>query len=235
MSGVHIQQRLSTMKRKAEDISVRISKDMSRILRHSPPPGAMDSAGWVSVPVLLQHLRHKPTVEQVKAVVESCEKKRFVWDSSVDPPRIRAAQGHTVLLEEPVLEPVTEASTVPIAVHVTSTSSWKAIQDSGNLLRMQRTHIHFATAPHHLRKNKWAELYLKLNLAGALAAGHTFFLSSNGVLLTEGPLPIAFVEQLERPPAEWREGAPATAAAAAAAAAIASLPAGDAKPSRNDD
>lgn len=64
------------MKRKAEDDSVRISKEMSRILRHHPPPGAMDSAGWVSVPVLLKHLKQKPTAEQVKQVVDSCEKVR---------------------------------------------------------------------------------------------------------------------------------------------------------------
>lgn len=28
----------------------------------------------------------------------------------------------------------------------------------------------------------------------ALAAGHCFFLSANGVLLCEGPLPVGFVE-----------------------------------------
>lgn len=32
------------------------------------------------------------------------------------------------------------------------------------LLRMKRTHIHFATAQHHLRKNKWAEVFLRLDL-----------------------------------------------------------------------
>lgn len=48
--------------------------------------------------------------------------KRFVWDDSVDPPRVRAAQGHTVALEEPVLEPVLDAGAVPLALHVTSTS-----------------------------------------------------------------------------------------------------------------
>lgn len=29
---------------------------------------------------------------------------------------------------------------------------------------MKRTHVHFATAPHHLRNNKWAEVYLRLDL-----------------------------------------------------------------------
>jgi hypothetical protein len=30
----------------------------------------------------------------------------------------------------------------------------------------------------------------------ALAAGHRFFLSTNGVLLTEGPLPVEFVQEM---------------------------------------
>jgi 2'-phosphotransferase len=46
--------------------------------------------------------------------------KRFVLDESTDPPRIRAAQGHSVQLEDPVLEAVTSADSVPWAVHVTS-------------------------------------------------------------------------------------------------------------------
>jgi 2'-phosphotransferase len=48
--------------------------------------------------------------------------KRFVLDDSTQPPRIRAAQGHSVALEDPVLEAVTDASAVPCAVHVTSAS-----------------------------------------------------------------------------------------------------------------
>lgn len=46
--------------------------------------------------------------------------KRFVLDDSAAVPRIRAAQGHSFQLEDPQLERVTDASTVPLAVHVTS-------------------------------------------------------------------------------------------------------------------
>ncbi len=78
-------------------------------------------------------------------MVSANDKQRFVLDESTDPPRIRAAQGHSVQLEAPVLEPVTSASSVPLAVHVTSREGWEGIQGSGTLLRMARTHIHFAT------------------------------------------------------------------------------------------
>lgn len=33
-------------------------------------------------------------------------------------------------------------------------------------------------------------------LQEALAAGHAFFLSANGVLLCEGPLPVQFVQEV---------------------------------------
>jgi len=29
---------------------------------------------------------------------------------------------------------------------------------------MSRTHIHFATLPHHMRTNKWAQVLLRLKL-----------------------------------------------------------------------
>lgn len=39
---------------------------------------------------------------------------------------------------------------------------WRAIQDSGELRRMSRTHIHFATQPNHLRANSWATVLLQV-------------------------------------------------------------------------
>jgi hypothetical protein len=52
-------------------------------------------------------------------------KGRFVLDDSTAPPRIRAAQGHSVDLPEPVLTPVTDAAAAPaVAVHVTSEDRW---------------------------------------------------------------------------------------------------------------
>jgi hypothetical protein len=50
--------------------------------------------------------------------------------------------------------------------------SWEAIQASGHLLRMKRTHVHFATAPHHLRRNTWADVLLRLDLKAGVGAGY---------------------------------------------------------------
>jgi 2'-phosphotransferase len=46
--------------------------------------------------------------------------KRFVLDMESVPPRIRAAQGHSVHLEEPVFNPVSSSEEVSFAIHVTS-------------------------------------------------------------------------------------------------------------------
>lgn len=177
---------------------------------------------------------------------------RFVINDDTRPPRIRAAQGHSVPLPAPVLDPVTDAASVPPAVHVTSedgcaaaaagasaprgrgrsrkgcsaTSSggapslakcratarergqqrragraprsplpaslrcafpstsparlsraprrWASIQECGELRRMKRTHVHFATRPDHERANDWATAQLLLDLRGAMAAGLEF-------------------------------------------------------------
>ncbi len=51
-----------------DDPIVRISREMSKVLRHHPPAGAMDAQGWVDLPVLINHLRGKPTEAQIRQV-----------------------------------------------------------------------------------------------------------------------------------------------------------------------
>lgn len=110
-------------------------------------------------------------------------------------PRIRATQGHSIALETPVLRRVNHQSEAPIAVHLTRPEAWQAIQQDGFLRRMARTHIHFATKPVLARTNKWANTYLQLNVQQALDDGVPLYLSSNEVLLVEGPLPVKYVTE----------------------------------------
>lgn len=76
------------------------------------------------------------------------------------------------------------------------------MQADGCLRRMSRTHIHFATSAAHLRKNRVA-VVLQVDLPAAAAAGHTFFQAANGVLLTEGPLPLEFVRRVAPKDVDW--------------------------------
>lgn len=40
--------------------------------------------------------------------------------------------------------------------------SWEKIQRSGELRRMHRTHVHFASEPKHLRGDEWASVLLQV-------------------------------------------------------------------------
>ena len=116
------------------------------------------------------------------------------------PPRIRATQGHSFQLEEPVLTPITDPAQVAAAVHVTSKETWRVIQQDGFLRKMARTHIHFATKRVLARTNTWADCFLQLDVEQAVADGISLYMSTNGVLLCEGPLPVNYVKQIEELP-----------------------------------
>jgi 2'-phosphotransferase len=123
---------------------------------------------------------------------------------------IRANQGHSIQVDvEGLLTPITvEAGNVPeTVVHGTDEPAWRLIVKSGGLRRMGRNHIHFASglpdgfkslaidtasteekeaAPviSGMRKNSSVLIYIDIH--AALAAGVKFYLSENGVILTEG-------------------------------------------------
>ena len=85
-----------------EKETIKTSKFLSLILRHEPERVGLklDSAGWIAVDELLAAVnRHGVplTVEQLKHVVATSDKKRFAF--SEDGLRIRASQGHSVEID----------------------------------------------------------------------------------------------------------------------------------------
>lgn len=134
---------------------------------------------------------------------------------------IRANQGHSIKVDaEHLLTPITlDAANVPeTVVHGTDEPAWRLILKSGGLRRMGRNHIHFATglpagflsqdaaaaaeAPpviSGMRKSSTVLIYL--DIQAALDAGIKFFLSENGVVLTEGNedgfVPYQFFKRVE--------------------------------------
>lgn len=122
---------------------------------------------------------------------------------------IRANQGHSIKVDtEGLLTPVTrDAGNVPrIVVHGTDERAWSLILRGGGLRRMTRNHIHFASglptgfktlssssddrvedaAPviSGMRMSSTVLIYIDIN--AALDAGIPFFVSENGVILSEG-------------------------------------------------
>jgi 2'-phosphotransferase len=185
----------------ADSAVVRVSKTLSYLLRHGAVKEGlpMDPGGWVPVEKLMQHpqLRHL-TLATLEEVVATNSKKRFELDRSGTARsdtgagwRIRAAQGHTLPLDDAqLLTPITSPDGFDVVVHGTTLSAWASIQKNG-LNRMARQHIHFAQGlPSHegvisgMRSSSTVLIYLDLALA--LQAGIPFYLSSNGVVLSPG-------------------------------------------------
>lgn len=110
---------------------------------------------------------------------------------------IRANQGHSIAIDSAALfKSITlEANNIPeIVVHGTYYGNYQSIIDSGGLKKMGRNHIHFSTG---LPEDKEgvisgmrsdAEILIYVDVRGSLERGNglTWWLSDNGVVLSEG-------------------------------------------------
>ncbi|KAK9464519.1 KptA family-domain-containing protein [Lipomyces arxii] len=194
--------------RARDTADVKLSKTLSRILRHSATKENLPigSDGYIAVSVLLKHQQFQgKKFEDIVRVVENNSKSRFeleyrgdTTDESqsavkTDPQGwwIKANQGHSIEVENLALEQIVDSDKCPVAVHGTYISSWnKAIKDQG-LSKMARNHIHLATGLADesgvisgMRGS--ASVYIYIDVAKAMADGIKFYKSTNGVVLTEG-------------------------------------------------
>jgi putative RNA 2'-phosphotransferase len=177
------------------DRAVKISKTLSYWLRHDPAAGGLrlDDAGWADLDDVLaafgRALRPAVTLPELERVVATSDKQRFtILDG-----RVRANQGHSVEVDmrfERVEPP-------PALYHGTTRERWARIQQSGGLSRMRRHHVHLSgdveTALRVAGRHRGEEpLVLRVGAAAARARGHEFFLSENGVYLTDA-VPLEFL------------------------------------------
>lgn len=164
----------------------KISKFLSLVLRHQPEKIGiqLDPSGWVEVRELLARLNgHGMPVDRstLQLVVETNDKKRFTF--SEDGTRIRAAQGHSVEID------LALTSREPPArlYHGTASRFLESIRVSG-LLRGERQHVHLSPDDETARKvgmRHGVPVVLVVRAAEMYSAGTMFFLSDNGVWLTE--------------------------------------------------
>jgi putative RNA 2'-phosphotransferase len=165
---------------------VRHSRFLSRVLRHAPDVAGvqLDPEGWVDVDALIEGARRQGiplTRELVADVVARNDKQRFTLDESGR--RIRANQGHSVPVDLGLVP------TVPPAVlyHGTATRHVQAIRRAG-LQRRGRQHVHLSAT----REMAWqvgarhgVPTVLEVDAQALHGQGHAFFLSANGVWLTD--------------------------------------------------
>ena len=176
---------------------IRKSKLLSLWLRHDPGAGGLvlDAQGWTEVDAVLAGLARAGVAcgwDELLRLVEESDKQRF--ELSGDAARIRARQGHSVAVA------LNWPRTAPPALlwHGTVARFLPAILAEG-LKPMRRHHVHLSgdrdTAT-RVGQRRGAPVLLAVRAAALAETGRDFFLTSNGVWLTEA-VPPAFLEPWE--------------------------------------
>jgi putative RNA 2'-phosphotransferase len=180
-----------------QDRTTKISKFLSLVLRHRPEKIGLtlNDAGWTSVSDLLQACAAHGfpiSFEELEAVVINNDKKRFAFNH--DSTLIRANQGHSIDIQlgyEPTEPPA-------ILYHGTAEHFLDSILDGG-LNKRNRHHVHLskdeATAIAVGRRHG-KTVVLKISSGQMQREGYDFYISENGVWLTEH-VPAKYIEVMK--------------------------------------
>ena len=176
-----------------DDRAVSISKFLSLVLRHQPEKIglSLDQSGWASTPQLIEASRRSGfefTLEELQNVVVGNDKKRF--SLSEDGLRIRANQGHSIKVElgyAPTAPPET-------LYHGTAERFLASIKQQG-LIKGKRQHVHLSAdvdTATKVGRRHGKPVVLRVEAGRMRQDGFIFYLSANGVWLTEG-VPVQYL------------------------------------------
>ena len=177
---------------------VKISKTMSWILRHGLNELGLkpDELGRIPLMILMEQEQMKnlgASREQILDIIKSNDKQRFRLDMINGVEMVGANQGHSKEIGDKIdNDKLMEKITVPVdlCVHGTYSNVIDEIKKSG-LKRMTRSHIHFASGYSDNKKiisgaRTDTNVFIELDMTKAMEDGITFYLSSNGVILSDG-------------------------------------------------
>lgn len=173
---------------------VRISKFLSLVLRHNPALIGLelDANGWASVTELLAKMKakdHGISIDELKHIVETNSKKRFAFNDDFE--KIRANQGHSVEVDLGY-----EKQVPPFELfHGTAQKNLDLILKTG-IKKMKRHHVHLSTDKVTAQKvgmRHGKPVILSVNAKGMADSGFDFYLSNNGVWLTDF-VPVEFIK-----------------------------------------
>lgn len=176
----------------------RISKFLSLILRHKPEalPINLDEQGWGDLDEIIEKMQRKGMeVDQsiIESVVANNDKQRFRLDLSNR--RIRANQGHSIDIDL-ALEPSAPPKEL---FHGTATRFIDSIMEKG-LIRGNRQHVHLSldigTAT-KVGSRHGKPTILKVDAGAMHQQGFVFYVSENGVWLTEH-VPVEFLSKADK-------------------------------------
>lgn len=168
----------------------RHSKFLSFVLRHHPESIGLtlDDQGWASTDELLaraaEHGRSF-TFQELKEIVDTNEKKRFAFSSDLK--KIRASQGHSITVDLQLKEQTPPAR----LYHGTVERNLESIRKNG-LIKGQRQYVHLSLDRETSRKvgmRHGKPVVLTINAEQMNADGFKFFVSENGVWLTDSVSP----------------------------------------------
>jgi putative RNA 2'-phosphotransferase len=180
-----------------EKRKTKISKFLSLVLRHKPEEIGLtlEDGGWARVEKLIKACADhgkKFTLAELRETVETNEKKRFSFDATGE--KIRANQGHSVAVEIEFEEREPPA----VLYHGTAEKNLGVIFAEG-LKKMARHHVHLSADTETARKvgiRYGKPVILRVDTAKMRAAGVKFYVSANGVWLTDA-VPAEFLEVYE--------------------------------------
>jgi putative RNA 2'-phosphotransferase len=168
-----------------QDRLVRLSKYLAKHLRHAPHELGLtlQPGGWVPVDDLLAARKHGFPIsyDDLVECVETNDKQRFAFDVSGE--MIRANQGHSVEVDLQL----GEREPPEVLFHGTVERFLPSILKDG-LIRGKRHHVHLSRDVETARKvgaRRGKPVILTIDAGRMHRDGHTFFLSANGVWLTD--------------------------------------------------
>ena len=168
---------------------IQIGKKITYLLRHNPEDLVMDKNGYVSVSSLLNKVRI--TQQELDHIVDTNDKKRLAYN--VDKTLIRASQGHSIEVDVQL-----RATRPPRSLyHGTSAESYEKIKKTG-LSKMNRLHVHLTDNKETAYKvgKRYSKdkqpIILEIDSAAMYTDGYKFYLSENGVWLTDN-VPVKYI------------------------------------------
>ena len=183
---------------KTNDTLVKISKMLSKHLRHKPDALGirLEPGGWADVDILIQAFANKGfelTRETLETVVTNNDKQRFSFNE--DSSKIRANQGHSVEVDlelEPQTPPV-------ILFHGTASDRVTSILENG-IQKMNRHHVHLSSEIQTavaVGSRYGKPVVLEIAAQDMSNDGHVFYCSSNGVWLLD-EVPVKYLSLREK-------------------------------------
>jgi putative RNA 2'-phosphotransferase len=169
---------------------IQVSKYLAKYLRHSPHELGLtlQLGGWVPIDDLLSAAeKHGFSIsyDELIECVETNDKQRFAFDVSGE--LIRANQGHSVEVDLQL----EECEPPEFLYHGTVERFLPSILKDG-LIRGNRHHVHLSKDVETATKvgaRRGKPLILKVDAGRMRQDGHKFYLSANGVWLTESVPP----------------------------------------------